>query len=109
MTADAGLSRELNSLQEELSTSRHTERLSSPADRISASGETVPPTGTPDESTEGHGLQADFRDFVNAITEFVDAAGKSVSLHDCIPIHPKVIVLTTILTDWVRYHSGTLP
>lgn len=82
MTADAALSRELNSLQEELSTSQsHRERPSPLADRTPVRGETAEPVERPEDSIEGQGLQKDLRDFINVITGFVEDAEKNVSAH----------------------------
>ena len=77
MTADAVLSRELKSLQEELSAS-HRERLS-PADRTSASGATAARAGQPEDTAEEQQLRVELREFVKVITEFVEEAEKKVS------------------------------
>ncbi|HYB56520.1 MAG TPA: hypothetical protein VEK12_10140 [Alphaproteobacteria bacterium] len=77
MTADAVLSRELESLKEELSAS-HRERLS-PADRTSTSGATAARAGRPEDIAEEQQLRAELREFVNVITEFVEEAEKKVS------------------------------
>lgn len=77
MTADAVLSRELKSLQEELSAS-HRERQS-PAERTSASAGTAARGGQPEDAAEEQQLRAELREFVNATTEFVADAEKKVS------------------------------
>ena len=77
MTADAVLSRELKSLQEELSAS-HRERLS-PADRTSTSGATAARASQPENTAEEQQLRAELREFVNVITESVEEAEKKVS------------------------------
>ena len=77
MTADAVLSRELESLKEELSAS-HRERLS-PADRTPTSGATAERAGRPEDTAEEQQLRAELREFVNVITEFVEEAEKKVS------------------------------
>jgi len=77
VTADAVLSRELKSLQEELSAAQR-ERLS-PADRTSASGGAAARAGQPENTAEEQQLRAELREFVNVITEFVEEAEKKVS------------------------------
>ena len=80
MTADAVLSRELKALHEELSTSRR-ERPSPPADHTSVSEDKAARTGQLEDSAEEEQLKSDLREFVKAITEFVDEAEKNVSAH----------------------------
>lgn len=79
MTADAVLSRELQSLQEELSASPQA-RLSPTADRTPVNLE--PATRAElEDSAEDQQLHSELREFVNLITEFVQEAEKNVSAH----------------------------
>jgi len=79
VTADAVLSRELKSLQEEISDSN--KELSAPADRTAASGGTAAPAGQAEGAPEEQQLHGQLREFVNEITEFVENAEKNVSAH----------------------------
>ena len=90
MTADAVLSRELKSLQEEFSAS-HRERLS-PADHSSASGGTAIRAGQPEDAAEEQQLRAELREFVNVITEFVEEAEKKVSANPTASVIGAMIV-----------------
>jgi len=80
VTADAVLSRELNSLHEELSTSHRKRRSPHPGDG-SASGAKAAPAAMSKDATEEQQLSGEFGDFVHVIKEFVEEAEKGVSSH----------------------------
>ena len=80
MTKDTVLSRELRSLQEELSAS-HRERPSPPAKLASASGGTAASAGQPEETPEEQELRAELREFVSEIKEYVEDAENNLSAH----------------------------
>ncbi len=83
MAADAVVSRELKSLQDELSVSQR-ERLASPAPTalsVAASGMSTPPAGSPQETTEEHELREQLRELVNEVTSFFEQTEKSISAH----------------------------
>lgn len=83
MAADPVVSRELKSLQEELSISRR-ERVAPPASPTpSAVGGGVAATfpGAPKEAAEEYELRQQLREFVNEITKFFDAAEKNIAAH----------------------------
>jgi hypothetical protein len=77
MAADAVISRELKSLQEELSASQR-EHPASPADPVSVSAATAPQTRQPEDTADEHGTVGKF---IEAITEFFEEAEKNVSAH----------------------------
>jgi ElaB/YqjD/DUF883 family membrane-anchored ribosome-binding protein len=77
---DTVLSRELKSLQEELSAS-HREHRPSPAARGSASSATTATAGQPEDTPAAAQLREELREFVNEITEFIEDAEKNVSAH----------------------------
>jgi len=80
MSADALVSRELKSLQEELSASQR-EHPSPPADPVSVSGGTAAPATHLEDTAEEQQLRGTLGKFVDAITEFVEEAEKNVSAH----------------------------
>ncbi len=78
MATDAVVSRELKSLQEELSTSQR-ERLSpipSPA-----AGTTATPPPPPIEPAEERELREQLRELVNEVTTFFEEAEKNIASH----------------------------
>jgi ElaB/YqjD/DUF883 family membrane-anchored ribosome-binding protein len=80
MAADAVVSRELKSLQEELSASQR-ERPSSPADPDSVSAGTTPQTSQLEDTADERQLHGTVGKFIEAITEFFEEAEKNVSAH----------------------------
>jgi ElaB/YqjD/DUF883 family membrane-anchored ribosome-binding protein len=82
MVADAELSREPQSLQEELSASQR-DHPSAPADPVSASAGTVPQTSQPGDAAtaDEQELHGTVDKFIEAITEFFEEAEKNVSAH----------------------------
>ena len=81
MATDAVVSRELKSLQEELSTSQR-ERASpipSPAAVASSTTATSPPP--PKEAAEESELREQLRELAGEVTSFFEEAEKSVSTH----------------------------
>ncbi len=77
MTVDAVLSRELNSLHEELLASRQPSAAA-------MSGETAQRDSQPEErahKAEEPGLQEELHGFVNVITKFIEDAEKNLSEH----------------------------
>ena len=83
MAADAVLSRELKSLQDELSVSQR-ERMAPPASvapSAAASGVSATPGDPPQETTEEHELREHLRELVNEVTTFFEEAEKNVAAH----------------------------
>lgn len=80
MAADAVVSRELKSLQEELSSSQR-EHPSSPADPVSVSAGTAPQTSQLEDTADELQLRGAVGKFIEAITEFFEEAEKNVSAH----------------------------
>jgi ElaB/YqjD/DUF883 family membrane-anchored ribosome-binding protein len=78
MVADAEVSREPQSLQEELSASQR-EHPSSPADPVSVSAGTAPQNSQPEDTADEQQLHGTVGKFVEAITEFFEEAEKNVS------------------------------
>jgi ElaB/YqjD/DUF883 family membrane-anchored ribosome-binding protein len=80
MAADAVVSRELKSLQEELSPSQR-EHPSSRADPVSVSAGTAPQTSQLEDTADEQQLHGTVGKFIEAITEFYEEAEKNVSAH----------------------------
>lgn len=83
MAADAVVSRELRSLQEELSTSQR-ERVSStssPAGAASNPTATPPSPSPPEEAAEEGELREQLREFVNEATTYFEEAEKNIAAH----------------------------
>ena len=78
MAADAVVSRELKSLQEELSASQR-EHPSSPTDPVSVSAGTAPQTSQLEDAADEQQLHGTVGKFIEAITEFFEEAEKNVS------------------------------
>jgi len=78
MAADAVVSRELRSLQDELSTSQR-ERVA-PASAPPAAPTTMPPS-PPTETTEEQELRQQLRELVNEVTTFFEEAEKDIAAH----------------------------
>ena len=81
MATDTVVSRELKSLQEELSTSQreHVSPIPSPA--AAASGTTATPPPPPKEAAEERELRDQLRELTDEVTSFFEEAEKSVSAH----------------------------
>jgi ElaB/YqjD/DUF883 family membrane-anchored ribosome-binding protein len=80
MAADAVVSRELKSLQEELSASQR-EHPSSSADPVSVSAGTAAQTSQLEDTADEKQLHGSVGKFIEAITEFFEEAEKNVSAH----------------------------
>lgn len=80
MATDAVLSRELKSLQEEISASRRDSQ-SPLADQTTATAETGAPADQPEDMQAEQQLHGEVREFVNEITEFFADAEKNISAH----------------------------
>ena len=81
MAADAVVSRELKSLQDELSTSQR-ERLSpTPPPAAAASGPPATPPPPPKETAEEHELRDQLRELMNEATAFFEEAEKNIAAH----------------------------
>ena len=84
---DPVLSRELKSLQEELSIAQRVRAVqNAPGAGAAVSGETVAPVGRSEESAEARELRGQLRDLVKEITDFVGDAEKNVSAHPAMSI-----------------------
>jgi hypothetical protein len=81
MATDAVVSRELKSLQEELSTSQRERVSPIPSPTAAASGTTATPLPPPKEAAEERELREQLRELVNEVTSFFEEAEKSVSAH----------------------------
>jgi ElaB/YqjD/DUF883 family membrane-anchored ribosome-binding protein len=90
MAADAVVSRELKSLQEELSASQR-EHPSTPADPAVSGGTAAPATHLEDTAEEQQ-LRGTLGKFVEAITEFVEEAEKNVSAHPAANVIGGIVV-----------------
>lgn len=77
MPADPMLSRELKSLQEELSTSQR-ERLPPPVEHPAA---TAAPPGPPKDAAEEQHLRDEVRAFVDEVTQFFEETEKNIAAH----------------------------
>jgi hypothetical protein len=77
MTADVVVSRELKSLQDELSTTQRERLAAPPAPRVPTSS----PAEPADEAAEDHELRDHLRELTNEVTSFFDDAEKSISAH----------------------------
>jgi len=81
MATDAVVSRELKSLQDELSTSQRARVSPVPPPAAAASGTTVTPASPPNEAAEESEVREQLRELVNEVTSFFEEAEKSVSAH----------------------------
>jgi ElaB/YqjD/DUF883 family membrane-anchored ribosome-binding protein len=77
MGADAVVSRELRSLQDELLTSQRERATAEPSTTASASATPAPPV----ETAEEHELRQQLRELVNEVTTFFEEAEKNISMH----------------------------
>ena len=77
MAADAVVSRELRSLQDELLTSQRERATAEPSTTAHASATPAPPA----ETAEEHELRQQLRELVNEVTTFFEEAEKNISMH----------------------------
>lgn len=91
MAADAALSRELKSLQEELSASQR-EHPSPPIHPDAVSGGKAAKTSQPEATAQEQQLHGALGKFVDAITEFVEGAEKNVSAHPAANVIGGIVV-----------------
>jgi ElaB/YqjD/DUF883 family membrane-anchored ribosome-binding protein len=80
MGADAVVSRELRSLQDELLTSQRERATAEPLTTAPASATPVP-SAAPAETAEEHELRQQLRELVNEVTTFFEEAEKNISMH----------------------------
>jgi ElaB/YqjD/DUF883 family membrane-anchored ribosome-binding protein len=81
MAADAVVSRELKSLQEELSTSQRERVSPTPSPAAAASGTTSTPPPPLKEAAEESELREQLRELVNEATTFFEEAEKNIAAH----------------------------
>lgn len=81
MAADAVVSRELKSLQEELSTSQRERMSPTPSPAAAASGTTATPPPPPQEAAEEFELREQLRELVNQVTTFFEETEKNITAH----------------------------
>ena len=81
MAADTVVSRELKSLQEELSTSQRDRVSPTPPQAAGASGTTATPPAPPKEAAEKRELREQLQDLVNEVTAFFEEAEKNIAAH----------------------------
>ncbi len=86
MSADPVLSRELKSLQDELSVSQRQRVQPPPAAGTADTLETAVPTARFEESAEEKELRGQLQDLVKEITEFVDDAEKNIAAHPAMSV-----------------------
>ena len=91
MPADAEVSREPQSLQEELSASQR-EHPSSPADPVSASAGTARQTSHLEDTAVQQQLHGTASKFIEAITEFFEEEEKKVSAHPAAHVIGGIVV-----------------
>jgi hypothetical protein len=91
MVADAEVSREPQSLKEELSASQR-EHPSSPADPVSVGAGTAPQTSQPGDTADKQDLDGTVGKFIEAITEFFEEAEKNVSAHPAAHVIGGIVV-----------------
>ena len=81
MATDAVVSRELKSLQEELSTSQRERMSPIPSPAAAAGGATATPPPPPQEAAEERELRDQLRELVNEVTTFFEEAEKNIAAH----------------------------
>jgi hypothetical protein len=81
MATDAVVSRELRSLQEELSTSQRGRVSPTPSPAAAATGQTATPPPPPKEAKEEGELREQLRELVNEVTNFFEEAEKNIAAH----------------------------
>jgi hypothetical protein len=77
VTADVVVSRELKSLQDELSAAQRERLAAPPAPPVPPSS----PAKPVNETAEDHELRGHLRELTNEVTSFFDDADKSISAH----------------------------
>jgi ElaB/YqjD/DUF883 family membrane-anchored ribosome-binding protein len=91
MVADSEVSREPESLQEDLSASQR-EYPSSPADPVSVSAGTAPQTSQLEDTADEQQLHGTLGKFIEAITEFLEEAETNVSAHPAAHVIGGIVV-----------------
>jgi len=91
MIADSEISRELQSLRQELPASP-PEHPSSPADPVSPRGGAAPQTSQPEDPAGGQQPQGTAGKFIEAITEFFEASEKNVLAHPAAHVIGGIVV-----------------
>jgi ElaB/YqjD/DUF883 family membrane-anchored ribosome-binding protein len=91
MAADAVVSRELKSLQEELSASQREHRTP-PADPVSVNAGTAPQSSQPEDTADEQQLHGTVGKFIEAITEFFEEAETNVSAHPAAHVIGGIVV-----------------
>ena len=91
MVADAEVSREPQSLQEELSASQR-EHPSSPTDPVSVSAATPSQTSQPGDAADEQQPDGTVGRFIEAITEFFEEAEKNVSAHPAAHVMGGIVI-----------------
>ena len=86
MSTDPVLSRELKSLQDELSISQRQRVQAPPAAAAADTSETAAPQARFEDSAEEKELRGQLQDLVKEITEFVDDAEKNISAHPAMSV-----------------------
>jgi hypothetical protein len=87
VAADRVLSRELKSLQDELSAARRARAdQRAPASGTSPSGEAAPPVGSPEAPTDEAELRGELRDLVKELTDFAEDAEQNIAAHPVMSI-----------------------
>jgi len=86
VSADPVLSRELKSLQDELSVSQRQRVQTSPVAGAADTIETAVPSARLEESAEEEVLRGQLQDLIKEITEFVDDAEKNISAHPAMSV-----------------------
>jgi hypothetical protein len=91
MVADAEVSREPQSLQEEPSAPQR-EHPPSPADPVSVSAATAPQTSQLEDTADEQQLHGTVGKFIEAITEFFEEAEKNVLVHPAAHVIGGIVV-----------------
>ena len=86
MSTDPVLSRELKSLQDELSVSQRQRAQTSPAAGAADTNETASASARVEDSAEDKELRGQLQDLVKEITEFVNDAEKNISTHPAMSV-----------------------
>jgi ElaB/YqjD/DUF883 family membrane-anchored ribosome-binding protein len=81
MATDAVVSRELRSLQDELSASQRERASPTPSPAAAASGPAAAPSPPPQEAAEERALREQLRELVNEATTFFEEAEKNIAAH----------------------------
>ncbi len=81
MATDTVVSRELKSLQEELSASQRERMSQIPPPAAAAGGATATPPPPPQEAAEERELRDQLRELVNEVTTFFEETEKNIAAH----------------------------